>query len=161
MRYEEVGGIWVSSFVTDRQFCVAALRCRIERAYFPVCDVNFPWLKMIPLKVLGFIWRAKQSRIPSAAALKNRGVAMESDICSVCNTTEETGDHILVICTLARNVLRLIFHWCGLLGMEFHSVSDIIDYALRWGNCPKKRRRLTTILFGAIWFYGKPEIIEF
>ncbi|XP_023761644.1 uncharacterized protein LOC111910085 [Lactuca sativa] len=155
MRHEEAGGTWVSSFVNDGKLCVAALRDRIERAYFPVCDGNFSWLKMIPLKVLGFIWRAKKSRIPSAAALNNRGVALESTVCGVCNTTEETGDHILVTCSLARNVLRMILHRCGLPGMDFHSVSDIIDYASRWGNCPKKRRRLTTILFGAIWCLWK------
>lgn len=43
---------WISPFVVNAEFCVALLRDRIERADFPVCDGSFPWLKMIPLKVL-------------------------------------------------------------------------------------------------------------
>ncbi|XP_052621777.1 inner membrane protein PPF-1, chloroplastic [Lactuca sativa] len=61
---------WVSPFVVNAEFCVALLRDRIERADFPVCDGRFPWLKMIPLKVLGFVWRAKQNKIASSEALQ-------------------------------------------------------------------------------------------
>nr|KAJ0216668.1 hypothetical protein LSAT_V11C300146670 [Lactuca sativa] len=81
--------------------------------------------------VLGFIWRTKQSRIPSAEALKTRGVTMDSTICGACNMTVETGDHIVATCTLARDVLRMILYWCGLRKTNFHSVSSIIDYASR------------------------------
>ncbi|CAI9265424.1 unnamed protein product [Lactuca saligna] len=150
MHQEEASGTWVSSFARDGRFCVAALRERIERASFLVCDGISPWIKLVPLKVFGFIWRAKQSRIPSAEALKTRGVTMDPTICGACNMTDETGDHILATCTLARDVLRMILHWCGLPETDFHSVSDIIDYASRWGNCPKKRNRLTAILFDII-----------
>lgn len=90
MRQGETNDTWVSSFVRGEQFCVAALHDRIERASFLVCDGNFPWLKLVPLKVLGFVWRVKQNRIPSAGALKNKGVAMVSTICGVCKVTEET-----------------------------------------------------------------------
>ncbi|CAH1426818.1 unnamed protein product [Lactuca virosa] len=47
MRYEENNGTWVSSFVIDGEFCIAALQDRIERASYPVCDGNFPWLRLI------------------------------------------------------------------------------------------------------------------
>lgn len=61
MCYEEYSDNWVSSFVRDGEFYVAALRDRIERASFPVCSGNFSWLKLVPIKVLGFIWNAKQN----------------------------------------------------------------------------------------------------
>lgn len=63
----------VSPYAVDGEFSVAGLRERIERANFPVCDGYFPWLKIVPLKVSGFVWRAKQNKIPSAGALRNRG----------------------------------------------------------------------------------------
>ena len=80
------------------------------------------WLNTIPLKVLGFVWRAKQNRIPSAEALKNRGVTMPSTMCSACREAEESGDHILVSCSLAKGVIQSIFQWCNIRAIEFQSV---------------------------------------
>lgn len=150
MRYDENNGSWVSSFVKDGEKCIAALRDRIERASFPVNDGNFPWLRLIPKKVLGFVWRAKQNRIPSAVAPKNRGIDLASTICDVCKTSDETSGHILVSCTMARSVLQSILHWCGLPVNEFQSVQNINDYASNWGNCPKRKDILTMILFRAL-----------
>nr|KAJ0210527.1 hypothetical protein LSAT_V11C400164490 [Lactuca sativa] len=43
---------------------------RIELASHVVCDGPFEWCKVIPFKVLCFIWRAKLGRISSTLALK-------------------------------------------------------------------------------------------
>nr|KAJ0217947.1 hypothetical protein LSAT_V11C300155900 [Lactuca sativa] len=132
MRFDENNGSWVSSFVKNGEFCISALRDRIERASFPVNDGSFPWLRLIPKKVLDFVWRAKQNRIPLSVALKNRGIDLASTICDVCKTSDETGEHILVSCTMARSVLQSILHWCGLPVNEFQSVQNIIDYVSNW-----------------------------
>lgn len=100
----------VSPYIVDGDFCVAALWERIERATFPISDSVFPWLKTIPLKVLGFVWRAKQNKIPSARALRDRGGEMTSTLCGFYRRSEETGDHILVECPLAKDVLVSILH---------------------------------------------------
>nr|KAJ0200170.1 hypothetical protein LSAT_V11C600304690 [Lactuca sativa] len=139
---------WVSPFVVDEEFCVALLHERIERATFPVCDGFFRWLKMIPLKVLGFIWRAKKNKIASAGALRNRGIEMTSTLCGVC---QETGDHILVSCSLAKGILHSILKWCNVQVTGFHTVTNIIDFASKWGNCPKRKN----INYDLVWcFFG-------
>ena len=68
---------------------------------------------------MGFVWRAKLNRIPLAVTLKNRGIDLASTIFDVCKASDETGDHILVSCTMARSVLQSILHWCGLPENEF------------------------------------------
>lgn len=62
-------------------------------------------------------------------ALKKRGVEITSRVCGVSKVAEETGDHILARCPLARAVIQSILHWCALPENEFHSVWNIIDYA--------------------------------
>ncbi|CAI9279290.1 unnamed protein product [Lactuca saligna] len=131
MQLGESGTSWTSPFVVDGEFCVATLRDRIERASFPVCDGVFPWLKTIPLKVLGFVWRAKQNRIPSAEALKNR-VALPSTLCSACSEVDESGDHILVSCSIAKEVFQSIFQWCKIWACDFQSVSSIHGLKYPW-----------------------------
>ncbi|XP_023732432.1 uncharacterized protein LOC111880257 [Lactuca sativa] len=142
---------WISPFVVNAEFCVALLRDRIERADFPVCDGSFPWLKMLPLKVLGFVWRAKQNKIASSDALQKRGILLESSLCGACREAEETGDHLLVACPLVKVIYPSIYNWCNIQVTEFQSVNNMIEFASKWGNCPKKRKMLTTILFGTLW----------
>lgn len=110
MKPGEPGQGRVSPFFVNAEFCVALLRERIVRADFPVCDGRFPWLKTIPLKVLGFIWWAKQNKIASSRALRNRGVVLDSSLCGVCRESEEIGDHLLVSCPLAKDIFHSIFN---------------------------------------------------
>ena len=155
MQLGESGNSWTSTFVVDGDFCVVALRDRIERASFPVCDGVFPWLKTIPLKILGFVWWAKQNRIPSAEALKDIEVAMPSTLCSACNEADESGDHILVSCSIAKEVFQSIFQWCKIRTCDFHSVASILGFAYKWGNCPDRRNVFTTIVFASLWCLWK------
>nr|KAJ0184610.1 hypothetical protein LSAT_V11C900457150 [Lactuca sativa] len=57
---------WVLEFVIDNRFSVSLIGDRFELLGHIVCDGPFDWNKMIPFKILCFMWRAKQDRIPSA-----------------------------------------------------------------------------------------------
>ncbi|CAI9267319.1 unnamed protein product [Lactuca saligna] len=106
----------------------------IERADFLVCHGRFPWIKMIPLKVLRFVWHAKQNKIATAEALRNRGIVMDSSLCGVCRESEETGDHLLVSCTIAKDTLNSIFNWCNVQVSGIHSSSFLYFDSLLMEN---------------------------
>ena len=95
-------------------------------------------------------------RIPTAAALCRRGVVNHNQtVCSWCNTDEECADHVLVRCQFARTVMEWILKWCDIKEVNFNNVSDVLDYAAGWGNCPKKNKIFQAICQGAMWSIWK------
>ena len=148
-------GEWRCNISNAGRYTVKCLRNKIDKKD-PANLSKFDWVKEIPKKVLCFAWRAKMGRIPSAVALSRRGILNNNNTtCSFCNQGEECADHILVNCTFAKTVLEWILKWCDIRGASFCTVSEILDYAAGWGNCPKKRRILQTIIQGTLWSIWK------
>lgn len=96
-----------------------------------VCDGPFEWCKVIPFKVLCFIWRAKLGRIPSSVALKLRGVTVPSVMCGSCNLEESSSDHILLKYQLAKALMDFILFWCEVSCDGFKTVKDMLLFILR------------------------------
>ena len=142
---------WRCELGSDGNYKVNTLRRMLDTSSSPEASA-FVWPKEIPPKIICFAWRARLGRIPSATALQHRGIIVNSTTCSYCgNQAAENSDHILATCPFARNTLGGILNWCGLPHIDFSSVHEITDFAAGWGNCPKKRRKLTGICYGTIW----------
>ncbi|KAK1415496.1 hypothetical protein QVD17_31278 [Tagetes erecta] len=62
------------------------------------------WTHWVPLKIKGFIWRARLYRIPCNTSLKARGVDIGLEECLMCFGLEETADHVLLTCPFADSV---------------------------------------------------------
>ena len=58
----------------DGKFHVDELRHMINRPIIAPPERITTWIHEVPLKFMCFIWRANLGRIPSAVALKDRGV---------------------------------------------------------------------------------------
>lgn len=70
----------------------------------PVTNTNMIiWLPEIPILVSCFVWRANRGHIPSADALLQIGVKLESNIFGYFKRTEETVEHVLFSCSFATN----------------------------------------------------------
>nr|KAJ0196731.1 hypothetical protein LSAT_V11C700384620 [Lactuca sativa] len=149
------GNTWRSEFVVDEIFNVAKLRCRLDKASHPISDGDFWWLNSAPKKVVSFIWRAKQGRIPSAKALQRRNIPVSSIICDWCRNNEETVNHILTSCSLARDTINMVFNWCGLPTKQFTEVNEVLAFARNWGHCPKKKELLSCVVYGTLWSLWK------
>nr|KAJ0203170.1 hypothetical protein LSAT_V11C500229140 [Lactuca sativa] len=94
---------------------------------------------IIPIKILCFTWRAAQGRIPSATALKHRGMNIDSTHYSSCIGGVECADHIPIGCLYASYIRDKNFEWCGIKKANFNNVGDLLQFAASWGRCPKKR----------------------
>ncbi|CAH1422566.1 unnamed protein product [Lactuca virosa] len=91
----------------------------------------FIWLKIVPIKVSNFAWRAKQGRIPVAAALLMRDVQTDSLICKLCNMGEESADHLLTSCSFASEVIKMTLNWCRIPQGQFTKVAELLDFGDR------------------------------
>ncbi|CAI9267034.1 unnamed protein product [Lactuca saligna] len=105
------GHTWTCPLTQDGDYKVNAMRNRLDKSD-PIDIRRFEWSKEVPIKVTTFVWRAKQGRIPASMAISNRGITVNSTICSQCGEKEETADHVLVECTFAKSVMKWILIWC-------------------------------------------------
>lgn len=127
----------------------------LDRASHPISDGEFWWINSSPKKVVSFIWRAKQGRIPSADELQKRNIQVASSMCGICRNTVETTNHVLTSCPFASDTINRVLNWCGVPTKQFSEVTKVIDFARSWGHCPKKKEMLTCILYGTLWSLWK------
>ncbi|KAD5961433.1 hypothetical protein E3N88_12906 [Mikania micrantha] len=66
------------------------------------------WLNWTPPKVLCFVWRLAQNRVPTAANLVIRRIQLRSIYCSLCRLEEETVEHLFYKCPVAQETWRRI-----------------------------------------------------
>nr|KAJ0208013.1 hypothetical protein LSAT_V11C500256110 [Lactuca sativa] len=81
----------------------------------------------------------------------HRGVSMPTTMCGACNNDEETCDHILISCPMAKEIMDSILNWCGIGCEKFSSVKYMLCFISRWSGNKKKQSLLNMILCGTLW----------
>lgn len=109
------------------------------------------WIRIVPLKVITFIWIVFQDRIPTFTTLSIRRVKISSSDCLICSGNMETTDYLLADCSFFHEVISWIFKWCDILDHMFSYVVVFINFASSWVHCPKKRKLLLAIIYGTFW----------
>ncbi|CAH1426636.1 unnamed protein product [Lactuca virosa] len=95
---------------------------------------TFKWNKTSPIKVNCFIWRAMQMRIPSAVALRVRGVGSIPVTCVACIGGVECVDHLLLNCPYACETRNdRIFN--GVFRNPTRGAEDIKSLVYFWIKC--------------------------
>ncbi|KAL4572313.1 hypothetical protein LXL04_019085 [Taraxacum kok-saghyz] len=135
----------------DGRYTVNALRKKIDSKIAPVTGPKTCWSNTIPLKVRCFVWRASMNKIPVISELAKRGIMVQSNKRHLCNVESETVDHLFTSCSFTKETMAWIFKWCGINIMHFDNISGFFDFAASWGNCPRKREILNTIMHCLIW----------
>ncbi|GKD88323.1 RNA-directed DNA polymerase, eukaryota, partial [Tanacetum coccineum] len=69
------------------------------------------WVKLIPIKINVFMWRARRGCLPTRYNLVQKGVILESTSCPVCFSDEEDVHHLLFRCSLSQEVLHRVCRW--------------------------------------------------
>ncbi|XP_021980221.1 uncharacterized protein LOC110876358 [Helianthus annuus] len=87
----------------------------------------FEWCGWVPIKCNVFAWRVGLNRIPTADALRTRGVQVGNGSCPLCNSGDETVDHLFTSCVVASILWQKVSRWCGLSPIFAFSVKDILE----------------------------------
>ncbi|XP_023736870.1 uncharacterized protein LOC111884805 [Lactuca sativa] len=146
---------WRSRLTDDGFFRVCDLRALIDSKLTTPINNPTVWLHLVPIKCINFVWRACLGRIPTAVALSRRGINISSISYQMCFSGVDTADHILLDCPIAFDSLSWIFNWCDVSIQRFLSISDFVNFAASWGNCPKKRKIFIAICYGFLWCMWK------
>ncbi|PWA68102.1 reverse transcriptase zinc-binding domain-containing protein [Artemisia annua] len=72
------------------------------------------WLKELPAKVNIFIWRMLLNKLLTRMNLMSRGITVQSNQCGICDTGDETINHLMLHCDIARDVWALVGRWWNL-----------------------------------------------
>ncbi|KAE9594954.1 hypothetical protein Lal_00041263 [Lupinus albus] len=85
------------------------------------------WKSKAPLKVLTFVWRLFQDKIPTKDALLKQGITLhdgEGSLCVFCNEYPESATHLFSTCSISYSVWQHIYRWlniCVALPLSFYT----------------------------------------
>ncbi|KAL4556488.1 hypothetical protein LXL04_039143 [Taraxacum kok-saghyz] len=69
----------------------------------------------------------------------------------LCGDIEESADHILVNCRLAKDIWSWLWRWVGVQDCNAASIGDILEFLNTMGGSSRKKLTLTVICYGAFW----------
>ena len=137
----------------DGRFSVKSLYKALDserREEFPASII---WNSLVPLRVSFFAWEATWKKSITLDRLQRRGFSLANRR-YLCLVEEESIDHILLHCGLARSLWSLLF---SLFGVSWVLPSSIREALLGWlGPCVGKERRKVwrsapLCLFWIVW----------
>ncbi|KAL4581006.1 hypothetical protein LXL04_017212 [Taraxacum kok-saghyz] len=126
---------WISLIAGDGRYQVSDIRGLLDSVMTESMQNPIVWIRLVPTKVMCFMWRAVIGRIPVALALSRRGIAVNSPLCHLCSGREEDADHLFTSCPFAMEVLSWLLKWCNIPHTQFSKVEEMVSFAADWGCC--------------------------
>ncbi|XP_071718182.1 uncharacterized protein [Rutidosis leptorrhynchoides] len=104
---------WSFNLIPSGNFLTSTLASLINEKLLPANSNNEKTLRnnLIPQKLGIFIWRAKLNRLPVLTELDKRGIDLDSVLCPICKAVQETVNHILFECSVAKDVWLRVSRW--------------------------------------------------
>ncbi|GJT30788.1 RNA-directed DNA polymerase, eukaryota, reverse transcriptase zinc-binding domain protein [Tanacetum coccineum] len=102
---------WYFSLSSSGEFSVKDTRLAIDDLVLPSHSEPTRWVKLIPIKINVFMWRARRGCLPTRYNLVQKGVILESTSCPICFSEEEDVHHLLFRCSLSQEVLHRVCRW--------------------------------------------------
>ena len=59
-------------------------------------------------------WRAFQDRLPTKDRLSRVGIRLQNSLCCLCNSNEESVEHLLVACNVSSLIWNICDKWFGI-----------------------------------------------
>ncbi|XP_021986803.1 uncharacterized protein LOC110883323 [Helianthus annuus] len=149
----ETSDMWYWKNVDQLSFTVKAVRETLaQQLDLNIQGGDFVWNKWASSKSNMFAWRAIDNNIPTAAALGGRGLILQNNRCRMCDTEEETADHVLLQCSFAKQIWEAVLGWVKCseinLGESLKQVLHGVNDLQRGRN---KRKIIHAVVLQTIW----------
>ncbi|GJS25944.1 hypothetical protein Tco_0486564 [Tanacetum coccineum] len=116
---------WFWTLEASGEFLVKSVHNLIDNMLLPKIDVPIRWVKLIPIKVNVFAWRAQLDIFPTRLNLSSR--SLEIPLILVPYVTKPW-NLLLISSSLARQVMSKVLRWWELEDFSFNSY----DECFRW-----------------------------
>nr|CAN81329.1 hypothetical protein VITISV_039333 [Vitis vinifera] len=105
---------------------------KVKEAYNLVVNTvanNFPksniWVDKVPTKILFFAWEATWGKVFTLDRLQKRGWQLPN-LCFLCGCEEESVNHILIHCIVAKVLWDMIFALFGVQWVFSETVKEVL-----------------------------------
>lgn len=113
------------------------------------------WNNWTPKKVNICVWRAVIDRLPTLSKLAALGIALSSQACPLCESTQETIEHLVNSCPMLRSLWLKCWGWWGALPPPRFSVKDAISGSLAVGGDKGVGKDLQGVFYVLLWSIWK------
>ncbi|RVW95793.1 hypothetical protein CK203_025699 [Vitis vinifera] len=117
---------------------------------FPHSNV---WVGKVPTKIAFFAWEATWGKVLTLDRLQRRGWHLPNR-CFLCGCEEETINHILIHCTVAKGLWNIILALCGVQWVFPNSVKEVLS-SWKGSFVGRKRKEvwksIPLFIFWTIW----------
>nr|GEW32371.1 RNA-directed DNA polymerase, eukaryota, reverse transcriptase zinc-binding domain protein [Tanacetum cinerariifolium] len=142
---------WYYDLSGDGEFRVKDLRNFIDDIYIPSHTEATRWVRLIPIKVNIFVWRARRDCLPTRSNLLYRGVNIVSPNCPICHDHEEVINHTLFCSNLAQSMLKRVCRWWNLDPQGWSSFQEWQTWFLSIRLPAKNKDMLEGVFYVAWW----------
>ncbi|XP_021979157.1 uncharacterized protein LOC110875266 [Helianthus annuus] len=168
----ETNDMWYWKDVDQLSFTIKAVRETLaQQLDLNIQGGDFVWNKWPSSKSNMFAWRAIDNNIPTATTLGGRGLILQNNRCRMCDTEEETTDHVLLQCSFAKQIWEAVLGWVKYneinLGESIKQVLHEVNDLQRGRN---KRKIIHAFVLQTMWrlwkvrndkiFNGKTGVIQ-
>ncbi|XP_021991787.1 uncharacterized protein LOC110888575 [Helianthus annuus] len=141
--------IWLSE--SDGSFSVKAVKRLLKKDDSQEDCFIMDWCSWVPAKVNIHAWRMEMDKIPSVEALKKRNVNIGNSSCPVCQTEDETTEHLFITCHVASVVWNGISAWCKIPNIFAFSLKDLLVTYKDLRVSDKKKDAIQSIIMIVCW----------
>nr|GEX79669.1 SKP1-like protein 1B [Tanacetum cinerariifolium] len=105
---DDLGDSWQWSLNRGKGFSVAPARNLVDALILDVDIVATRWNRLIPIKVIVFLWRLYLNKLLTKVNLDRKGMDIGSILCPACQSNVETVNHIFFNSDLAKDLWALL-----------------------------------------------------
>ncbi|GKC65593.1 RNA-directed DNA polymerase, eukaryota [Tanacetum coccineum] len=120
---ETDGVIW--SLDDSGIFNAGSLRSKIDNVYLLSHDDSTSWNRYVPRKVDIMYWRLGRDRLPSKVKLNDKGIDLDSMLCSACHEAPESATHLFFECDFAKKLWDEMLPWFCISPREIRNPLDL------------------------------------
>ncbi|KAJ0545597.1 putative RNA-directed DNA polymerase [Helianthus annuus] len=153
----QTGDIWVWKNYENQEFCVKNVKLALSQNLdISSSPNNYCWNNWATRKSATFVWRAIDEKIPSAAALRNRGMNIDDVTCRICGADDETAVHILLKCNLAKRIWEAVSTWTRIPTVNsVDNITELLQMILEGQRSRTARKLLHAIAIETMWILWK------
>ncbi|GKC18556.1 RNA-directed DNA polymerase, eukaryota [Tanacetum coccineum] len=115
---------WKWLLESSGDFSVASVRKMLDDKMMPDVITKTRWIKSVPIKVNVLAWKVKTDSLLTRLNISQRGMAIDSITCSICDSRVESSSHLFFKCHMLRDIIRKITRWWDVTYIEADSYED-------------------------------------
>ncbi|XP_022024125.1 uncharacterized protein LOC110924425 [Helianthus annuus] len=136
-------------------FSVGSVKSLIINSFDFSSRYVMKWCSWVPIKCNLFAWKAEMNMIPTAEALKNRGMLITDEVCPLCNSAEETVDHLFTSCIVFSVIWHKVCLWSRVPLFYAFSFRDLLEMHNHCGKKNEEKEVFHGIILITCWCVWK------